>query len=101
MLLSSLAWKIGRAFTSGRSGAPAEFQEVENELDSLKKSITMLADTLDTDDSLLDRADDKTKEGLTKILDCCQEVGESLWTMTTRSNIVGRVADATRRPWKT
>ena len=74
MLLSSLAWKIGTAFTSGRAGAPAEFREVENELDGLKKSITMLADTLDTDDSILARADDRTKEGLIKILDCCQEV---------------------------
>ena len=74
MLLSSLAWKIGTAFTSGRAGAPAEFREVESELDSLKKSITMLADTLDTDDSILERADDRTKEGLMKILDCCQEV---------------------------
>ncbi len=74
LLLSSLAWKIGTAFTSGRAGAPAELQEVENELDGLTKSITMLADTLDTDDSILERADDKTKEGLAKILDSCQEV---------------------------
>lgn len=74
LLLSSLAWKIGTAFTSGRSGAPAEFQEVENELESLTQSITMLADTLETDDSILERADDKTKEGLAKILDSCQEV---------------------------
>ena len=35
MLLSSLAWKIGRAFTSGREGAPAEFTEVKNESEGL------------------------------------------------------------------
>jgi len=80
MLLSSLAWKIGRAFTSGRNGAPAEFQEVENELNALNGAITLLADALDDDDSILARSDDKTKEGLDKILGCCQQVSSLVAT---------------------
>ncbi|SLM39530.1 hypothetical protein LPUS_10090 [Lasallia pustulata] len=78
MMLSQLAWKIGCAFTSGRAGAPAEFQEVENELTSLTRSLTLLADTLDKDDSIMARADEKTKEGLGKILQCCRHTLDSL-----------------------
>ena len=77
-MLSQLAWRIGRAFTSGRVGAPAEFQEVENELQSLTKSLTLLAEALDEDDSIISRADEKTKEGLDKILDCCRQTLENL-----------------------
>lgn len=74
MMLSQLAWKIGCAFTSGRGGAPAEFKEVKDELTSLTKSIDMLAEALDKDDSMITRADAKTREGLDKILECCRQV---------------------------
>ena len=74
MLLGSLAWKIGCAFTSGRSGAPSEFREVESELKSLQASLRNLADSLDEDGSILSRADDRTKEGLKSILSSCWEV---------------------------
>ena len=78
MLLSSLAWKIGCAFTSGRSGAPSEFREVEDELISLQTSLTSLADILDKDDSILSRADRETQEGLGTILSSCGEVSTVL-----------------------
>ena len=74
MLLGSLAWKIGCAFTSGRSGAPSEFREVENELRSLQESLSSLADTLGDDGSILSRADDRTQEGLKRIISSCWEV---------------------------
>ena len=74
MLLGSLAWKIGCAFTSGRSGAPAEFREVENELRSLQDSLSSLEDTLGDDGSILSRADDRTKKGLRVIISSCWEV---------------------------
>jgi hypothetical protein len=74
MALSQLAWKLGCAFTSGRSGAPAEFRGVESELTSLTKAITLLSETLDRDDSILARADEKTKDGLDEILECCRQV---------------------------
>lgn len=74
-MLSSLAWKIGSAFTSGRAGAPAELQEVENELRSLKISLGVLQDTLNGDHSILSRADRRTNEGLGTILASCSQVG--------------------------
>ena len=74
LMLSSLAWKIGRAFTSGRAGAPAELREVEDELRSLKTSLKLLADTLKADDSLLSRADRRAIDDLRTILSSCHEV---------------------------
>lgn len=81
MLLSQLAWKIGCAFTSGRQSAPAEFQEVENELTSLTKAITLLTEVLDRDDSILGRADERTKDGLDKILECCRQVSDDSYNI--------------------
>ena len=43
ILLSTLAFRLGRAFTSGRKSAPAEFQEVQNQLFSLSKALEVLA----------------------------------------------------------
>ena len=42
MLLGKLAFKLGRAFTSGRKSAPAEFREVENQLYSLSTALSAL-----------------------------------------------------------
>lgn len=42
MMLSKLAWSIARAFTSGRKSAPAEFQEVQNQLSSLCHALDSL-----------------------------------------------------------
>ncbi|MCJ1486599.1 hypothetical protein MMC06_006777 [Schaereria dolodes] len=84
MMLSQLAWKIGFAITFGRAGAPAEFKEVENELKSLTTSITLLAETLNKDDSLITRLDKRTKVGLDKILGFCRQTIEDLDAFVTR-----------------
>jgi hypothetical protein len=39
LMLSRLAFDIAQAFTSGRKSAPAEFQEVQNQLYSLSKAL--------------------------------------------------------------
>ncbi|KAL9129707.1 MAG: hypothetical protein Q9217_001910 [Psora testacea] len=78
MLLSSLAWKIGRAFTVGRGVAPAEFSEVKNELEGLASAIVSLCNALEEDGSILASADDRTKEGLDTILDSCRQTLENL-----------------------
>ena len=86
MMLSSLAWKIGSAFTSGRAGAPAEFQEVESELGSLKTSLGVLLDTLNGDHSILSRADKRTNEGLGTILASCSMVGVHIFSPVSVAN---------------
>lgn len=77
VLLGSLAWKIGRAFTAGRAGAPAEFREVENELTSLNLSIKNLTDTLRTDDDILAKSSDRTRADLERTLAVCNEASLS------------------------
>jgi len=42
IMLSKLAFRLGHAFTSGRKSAPAEFQEVQNQLYSLSKALEFL-----------------------------------------------------------
>lgn len=104
MMLSQVAWKIGCAFTSGRAGAPAEFEEVENELISLTRSLTLLAEILDKDDSIMARADEKTKEGLGKILECCRHTLDSLTSFVDAYQELrrphGSVALPAQRSWK-
>lgn len=43
VLLSTLALRLGRAFTSGRKSAPNEFLEVQNQLYSLSEALKVLA----------------------------------------------------------
>lgn len=42
VLMAKLALRIGRAFTTGRKSAPAEFLEVENQLYSLSAALAAL-----------------------------------------------------------
>ena len=104
LMLSQLAWRIGCAFTSGRAGAPAEFKEVENELHSLTKALTLLAEALDEDDSIISRADEKTKEGLEKMLECCQQTLENLNSFVGQYQEIkkpdGESHITTQRSWK-
>ena len=103
-MLSQLAWKIGCAFTAGRAGAPAQFQEVENELKSLTTAITLLAESLDEDGSLLARADERTQEGLDKILGCCRQTLDDLDSFVIQYQEVRRPDEAgglaTRKTWR-
>ncbi|MCJ1306878.1 hypothetical protein MMC25_000522 [Agyrium rufum] len=104
LMLSQLAWKIGCAFTSGRAGAPAEFQEVENELKSLTNAITALAEALDEDSALVARADKKTTEGLNKIVECCRQSLADLESFVERYQDVRRPSETggliVQRSWK-
>lgn len=45
--VSKLAWSLARAFTKGRKSAPAEFQEVENQLYSLSATLGAFKKVLD------------------------------------------------------
>lgn len=43
LLMGQLAYRLGRAFTSGRKSAPKEFREVENQLYSLSAVLRLLS----------------------------------------------------------
>ncbi|KAK2803537.1 hypothetical protein FQN50_006972 [Emmonsiellopsis sp. PD_5] len=62
ILLSKIAFRLGQAFTTGRRSAPAEFQEVQNQLYALSKALQFLqTHRLDTskaeDDPITDAQD--------------------------------------------
>ncbi|TKA82456.1 hypothetical protein B0A49_00056 [Cryomyces minteri] len=90
LMLSQTAWKVGRAFTSGRKGAPAEFQEVESEANGLSKALTLLGEILLADDSILARADAKSREGVVTILHSCEQTLEDLESFVDQYKIIKR-----------
>ncbi|KAI9729948.1 MAG: hypothetical protein M1834_006145 [Cirrosporium novae-zelandiae] len=102
LMLSTIAWKIGCAFTSGRTGAPTEFQEIENELNSLTKALTSLAEALDGDDSLLAQADSRTREGYDKIVGSCHQSLDNLTSFVNQYQEIKRTEDGltVQRSWK-
>jgi hypothetical protein len=80
LMLSQLAWRIGRTFTAGKQDAPDEFHEVELEVNSLSKSLKLLAEALfaNPEDNILARANDTTKMGMDKLLNSCRQTLQDL-----------------------
>lgn len=90
LMLSQLAWKIGRAFTAGRKGAPAEFQGVEAEINGVAKSLKLLAETLfaDSEDGLLQRADRETQDAIATILNSCHRTVHDLDSLMDQYQVI-------------
>jgi len=72
LLLSQIAWSVGRAFTAGRRGAPAEFAEVEREAQGLCEALKLLAETFDKDGDIITRASPELQHGVATILASAQ-----------------------------
>lgn len=70
LMLSQVAWRTGRAFTSGRLNAPREFLQIESELNGVAKALKLLAETLLSDgpEQLIQQAEPYIQNGLTTIL---------------------------------
>lgn len=113
LMLSQLAWKIGRAFTAGRKGAPAEFVEVESEVNGLAKALKLLTETLFTDSSdtpatasaadgdcadrraeyeggsgMLARANAETRSGVEVILQSCRQTLKDLESLVEQYQVI-------------
>jgi hypothetical protein len=90
LLLSQLAWKIGRAFTAGRKGAPPEFLEVETEINGLAKALKLLAEALfnEADGELLRQADPETQHGVAAILASCQRTVHDLDSLMDQYQVI-------------
>lgn len=87
-MLSQTAWRVGRAFTQGRKSAPAEFAEVEREADGLSEALQLVAETLNSDGSILDKAEDSTKSAVSTILDSAQRTLSDLESFVSRYRII-------------
>ncbi|OCL01848.1 hypothetical protein AOQ84DRAFT_393390, partial [Glonium stellatum] len=90
LMLSQLAWKIGRAFTAGRKGAPAEFLDVETAINGLAKALKLLAETLfaEADNGVLSKADNDTKSGVATILLSCQRTLQDLDSLLDQYQVI-------------
>src|SRR6266498_445431 len=52
LMLSGLAYTLGKTLTTGRASAPAEFQEVQNQLFAISNALKLLSATLEKSGSL-------------------------------------------------
>jgi hypothetical protein len=88
LMLSQTAWRIGRAFTQGKKSAPAEFAEVEREAEGLSEALQLVAETLNSNGSILDKAEDTTKSAVSTILDSAQRTLSDLESFVARYRII-------------
>lgn len=97
LMLSQLAWRIGRTFTTGRKDAPQEFLEVEAEVNGLSKALKRFAEGLfaNHDDDILAHADEATKSGVAKVLHSAMIILKDLdsivaeYQVTVKTNTAG------------
>lgn len=93
-MLSQLAFKLGRAFTSGRKSAPAEFQEVQNQLYSLSKALDSFKHLPSQTGESLQPAD-----GLSEIIKNCRSTLEHLEQLVDKYLIIQEESDNKKR-WR-
>lgn len=88
-MLSQTAWRIGRAFTAGRGNAPAEFHQVEVQINGLAKSLKLLAETMFSEEAeILRVADQGIQDGFATILNSCQQLIEDLDSLMDQYQII-------------
>lgn len=83
-MLSQTAWRVGRAFTPGKKIVPVEFAEVEREAERLSEALRVVAETLSSNASILDKAEDTTKSAISTILDSSQRTLDDLESFVAR-----------------
>jgi hypothetical protein len=89
LTLSQIAWKTGRAFAAGRTGAPAEFAEVEAEISSLAKKLKGLAETLHANDrDALQNLERDVQMGINTILHSCQRTVHDLDSLVDQYQVI-------------
>lgn len=88
LMLSQQAWKIGRAFTPGRSGALSEFAEVEREANGLSEALKLTAETLHSDGSILSRAEPETRGAVNEILESAGRTLSDLESLVDRYQVI-------------
>jgi hypothetical protein len=105
LILSQTAWRVGRAFTAGRKNAPAEFREVESEINGLAKALKLLAEAIfaDSDHGLLQQADQEIQDGLSAVLTSCQQTVQDLDSLMDQYQVVKKTRTqggfAVERSW--
>lgn len=105
LLLSQTAWKIGRAFTAGRTQAPPEFHHVELEINALAKALKLLAEAFfaESDEALLKQADARTQDAIATIVNSCSRAVQDLESLIDQYQVVKKIQSpggfAIERSW--
>ncbi|KAF1974575.1 hypothetical protein BU23DRAFT_504997 [Bimuria novae-zelandiae CBS 107.79] len=105
LILSQTTWKIGRAFTAGRTHSPTEFYDVEVEINALAKALKLLAEALfaESEDSLLKQADIRTQDGMATIINSCSRAVHDLESLLDQYQVVRKTRNsggfAVERSW--
>jgi hypothetical protein len=101
LMLSKLAFDIAAAFTSGRKSAPAEFQEVQNQLYSLSKALDSFKSvpSKDTDDD-----NSHPEDGISAIIQNCRFTLEHLQLLVDKYMVISNDNDKSKphiKQWST
>lgn len=90
LMISQVAWKIGRAFSVGRKDAPAEFVEVEMGISGLAKALKLLAEALhaESEKSLFQTAAKKVQDGISTMLASCRRTVNDLDSMIGQYQVI-------------
>lgn len=83
VLLAQIAWRLAKTFTNGRQSAPAEFQELENELYALSAALTAVENSSDT----------ATQDVLKHILQNCKQLLANLEEIVNKYMVVSEKTD--------
>jgi hypothetical protein len=101
LMLSQIAWRTGRAFTSSRRGSPHEFREIQLELSRLSKSLKFLAETLFSEDTedLIQQACERTQAGILSVIQFCQHTLDGLESLVQQYVLVKKNGHLVERSW--
>jgi len=88
LILSQTAWKIGRAFTHGKSSVPTEFAEVERECNGLSEALKVFAEALHDDGGVLTQTEPGTRGAVHTILESARLTLGDLESFVERYKVV-------------
>jgi hypothetical protein len=90
LILSQVAWKIGRSFSAGQKSAPLEFKEVETEISGLARALKQLANVLhaEADGNLIREAADHIQYGIQVILESCRRTVNDLDSLVDDNQVI-------------
>jgi hypothetical protein len=101
LMLSQIAWRTARAFSSGRRDTPYEFREIQLELSRLSKSLKFLAETLFSDETetLIAQASERTQAGIYTVVKFCQQTLDGLESLVQQYVQVKKSGHVVERSW--
>jgi hypothetical protein len=90
LMLSQVAWRTGRAFSSGRKTTPREFIQIDAELNGVAKALKLLAETLfaDPTEAILSQVDKRTQSGIAVIILSCKRTLEDLESLIDQYQVI-------------